>query len=555
MSKKIFRSICLVALAVLIVSVLFLSGIMTRAFEKQVMAEMQTETEYLIYGYKMQGSTFLDTVKDVNKRITVISPDGTVLYDNKANSDEMENHLEREEVQSAIKTGSGFSSRLSPSLSEKTIYYAKLMEDGNIMRLSVTESIIYLLIKESMPAVISTAVLTVIAAALLAHKAAEIIVRPINNIDPENPDVNEVYDEISPLVYNLNKQKMLLKNQIEEAQRKQKEFSLITDNMKEGIIIADSQKRILFYNPAALHLLQSSKPTDNTSVYSLNRSEVFRNAVEKALNGEMSDELLKTENGICRVIGSPSSEATGSVGAVIIVIDVTETEEREKLRREFTANVSHELKTPLTSISGFAELMKTGTVSSGDVKEFSGVIYEEAQRLITLVNDIIKLSELDENKMSENFEAIDLKEIADEVKTVLAPYAAEKKINFEVDGENLRICGNKRLIFDIVYNLCDNAIKYNKTGGNVFVSVKKEESKVILTVRDTGIGIPQKDTERVFERFYRVDKNRSREIGGTGLGLSIVKHACAVNGAEINLKSRENEGTEVTVLFKAYDAE
>ena len=357
MSKKIFRSICLVALAALIVSVLFLSGIMTRAFEKQVMAEMQTETEYLIYGYKMQGSTFLDTVKYVNKRITVISPDGTVLYDNKANSDEMENHLEREEVQSAIKTGSGFSSRFSPTLSEKTIYYAKLMEDGNIMRLSVTESIIYLLIKESVPAVISTAVLTVIAAALLAHKAAEIIVRPINNIDPENPDVNEVYDEISPLVYNLNKQKMLLKNQIEEAQRKQKEFSLITDNMKEGIIIADSHKRILFYNPAALYLLQSSKPTDNTSVYSLNRSEVFRNAVEKALNGEMSDELLKTENGICRVIGSPSSEATGNVGAVIIVMDVTETEEREKLRREFSANVSHELKTPLTSISGFAETL------------------------------------------------------------------------------------------------------------------------------------------------------------------------------------------------------
>ena len=549
MSRKIFRAICLVSFAVLAVTMLFLSGIMTRTYEKQLMTEMQTETDYLIYGYGTEGKVFLDGVKDVNKRITVISTDGTVIYDNRADSEAMENHLEREEVKSALEKGYGFSTRLSPTLSIKTIYYAKLMENGNIMRLAVTESIVYKLVKESLPPLVSTAILTVIAAALLAHRATDSIVKPINCIDPENPEASDVYDEISPLVYNLGKQKRLLKNQIEQAQQKEKEFSLITDNMEEGIIIADSNKKIIFYNPAALTLLESKEPTENSSVYTLNRSGVFRNAVEKALMGEMSDELMRTGKGICRVIGSPSTESTGSVGAVIILIDVTETEEREQLRREFTANVSHELKTPLTSISGFAELMKSGTVGAKDVKEFSAVIYDEAQRLITLVNDIIKLSELDDGRKGDDSELVDLFEVSKEVQKILERPAKEKGIEFVVSGEERFVHGNRRLIFDIVYNLCDNAIKYNKENGRVIVKLKNQAKKTILEVSDTGIGIPEKDIERVFERFYRVDKNRSREIGGTGLGLSIVKHAARLTGAVVKLESKEGEGTTVTVIF------
>lgn len=549
MSSKIFRSSFFTAFLVLIISIVMIMGVLFEYFENQIETELKSEANYISHALENEGLDYFDGFES-EKRVSIIDFDGNVIYDNTADISTLDNHKERDEIRDAISRGTGKSSRYSDTLAEKTVYYA-IKLDNFILRVSTTQYTIVTVLLGLLQPMIIVLVLALILCFVLSSRVAKSIVKPINDIDIDNPEKNDIYEELSPLLSKISKQKRTIKRQLDEATKQREEFNLITENMSEGFLLIDKETMLLTHNSAALRLLGIDTALGG-SVLSLCRVKEFRDVVEKSLSGENAKETMVLDNASYRLIANPVYENDSVIGAVIIIVDVTETENREALRREFTANVSHELKTPLTSISGFAELMKNGGTPEETVIDFSSLIYKEAQRLITLVSDIIKISELDERQTPYEITDIDIYKISQDVLERLQAIAKEKNISLNLIGESACISGAEKIVDEMIYNLCDNAIKYNKENGSVDVIINSSDKKVKLIVRDTGIGIPQSEQQRVFERFYRVDKSHSKKVGGTGLGLAIVKHGAMYLDAEVSLESTEGKGTSVTLEFNKY---
>ena len=549
MNKKIFLSSCLVAFTVLIISLAMSTGVLFNQFEKQVEQELKEESELIASVVEDAGVENIADYDFGSRRVTVIGKDGGVIFDSQADASKMENHADREEFKEAVLYGTGMSSRYSDTLTQKNIYYALKLSDGSVLRLSSPHSTIFAIISDLIGPICLIVLLALILSAILAIKLSESILKPINALDLVNPENNKTYDELAPLLTKINRQKLVIENQLHEAKQKQKEFKLITDNMREGLLVIDGNSDILTYNAAAEKLLDI---TDETSLAALKiyRSTQVIDAVDEALKGNNSECQITQHSRQYSLIANPVFRDGEIIGAVIVLLDITEKAQREQLRREFTANVSHELKTPLTSIYGFAELMKDGDMKKEDMEDFAKSIYDETKHLITLVGDIIKLSTLDEKSRFYEKEKVDLYALACEIAERLKVDAAKKHVTVNVEGEKAEYVGVRQILTDIIYNLCENAIKYNRENGSVDISVKENENNIVLKVKDTGIGIPQEHQERVFERFYRVDKSHSKEIGGTGLGLSIVKHGVMYHGGEISMVSEPGKGTEITVTFK-----
>lgn len=538
MTGKIIRSLFSLAMLVLVIGAALFSGILYGYYEKQSFASLAQEAEQLQQTMEYVSPEQMRSTD----RITLISPDGTVLYDSVARADAMENHLSREEVAQALREGTGKSSHYSSTVLKKNLYYALRLEDGNILRLSREQSSLgAMLLNMAWPIAATVAGLLLLAAGLSVRLARQ-ITQPINAISPDDPQ--DVYPELQPLTQRLRQQRETIRNQMDELSRRMREFSAMTENMSEGFLLIDLRGHVLTENHSASMLL----PTDADNIAKCSQRELCQ-AAQQALTGQRCERLLQQGERTLSVIASPVLESGQVTGAVVLTLDVTEREQREKLRREFSANVSHELKTPLTSISGFAELMSQGLVPPDKVREFSLDIQKECTRLTNLVEDIIDLSRLEEGGGDMTWEDIDLYTLCDDVLQSLEPVAKRQTVTLRLAGESLQVRGVYQVLREMIYNLCDNAIKYNRSGGSVTVTVARSAGRASVTVADTGIGIPYEDQSRVFERFYRVDKSHSRAIGGTGLGLSIVKHAAALHGAEIKLQSQPEDGTVITVLF------
>ena len=549
MTKKIFKSTVLVSASVLILGIAFVMGILYQYFGKQLNSELEKEAQYLSYGIEAQGQEFLEQIKNTDSRITYMDETGTVLFDNEADPSEMENHENREEVQEALSKGRGSAVRMSDTLSQNTVYYALRLSDNSVIRVSSTQYSIFALILQLVQPTLCIIFVMLILAGIFASRIAGKIVEPINELNLEKPEENEVYEEVAPLLSKINRQNRQIRTQLEEARRSQEEFSIITENMQEGLLVIDPYTMILSGNSSAWKLFQVSQSLVGQSVYSLDRDEEFRKVIEEVLAGKHGNTLLRLDQEFVQLIANPVEREGKTVGAVLLLMNETEKVQRENLRREFSANVSHELKTPLTSISGFAEIIQDGFVKEEDIKKFAGRIYREAQRLIRLVEDTIKISQLDEGENPYEWENTDLYLIAKNVCSNLKEIAEKKDVHLYIDGERM-VCRTVRPILEeVLYNLCDNGIKYNKQNGTVTISLIDLGDDIQIAVEDNGIGIPREDRNRVFERFYRVDKSHSKEIGGTGLGLSIVKHGVGFLGGTLGMISEENKGTRITITL------
>lgn len=549
MTKRIFRSICLVAISVFVASVFLFMGVLYDYFSGVQQTQLQMQTSLAAQGVAHEGTDYLKGLDSGTYRITWIDTDGTVLFDSCSDLSEMENHLQREEVKAALANGTGESARYSKTLLERSLYCAKRLPDGTVIRLSVAQHTpVTLFLGMTQPICLIFAAALVLSL-ILASRLSKNIVKPLNELDLDNPLNNNQYDELSPLLRRLSMQQRQIKHQSDELLQKQREFDAVTNGMAEGIVLLNSKRVILSINPAAQRLLDTGPSCVGKFLLSVNRSPELQELLHKAGNGKHAETVLPLFGGNYQLDASPILSCGRVSGMVLLLLDVTEKEKAEQMRREFTANVSHELKTPLQTISGCAELMSNGMVKPEDMSRFSSQIYGEAQRMIHLVEDIIRLSHLDEGAGDLKREPVDLNVIAQETVQRLLPAAAAANVTLSLDGEACILSGIPQLLQGIVYNLCDNAIKYNRPGGKVTVSVKNEPQNVCLTVSDTGIGIPAEHQERIFERFYRVDKSHSKAIGGTGLGLSIVKHSARLHGAVISLQSEPDKGTTITVRF------
>ena len=548
MTKRIFRSIMAVSLSVLLASLVLIVGVLYGYFQDRVTAELAQSTAYIARGVESQGMDYLSGGLPEDRRITWIGAGGEVLFDNWQTAADMENHGEREEVHEAMLLGRGTASRYSSTLSQKTVYYALRLSDGSVLRLADTQYSVWVLVLQAMQPVVLMMLLAFCLALWLAGRVSRQLVEPINAIDLNEPGDEAPYEELSPLIGKIRSQNRQIQRQVETLRQRREEFDAITENMSEGLLVIDQETRVLSHNSAALQLLGCERPVEEgESVLALDREAGFRRCVEEALAGRRREELLERDGECRRVFASPVEQDGVQNGAVLIVLDVTEKEQREALRREFTANVSHELKTPLTSILGTAEILENGLVKPEDIPHFAGNIHREAQRLIGLVNDIIKLSRLDEGGTAAQWETVDLHAMAEEVLRQLAPAAEKQQVTMTLEGGAGPVRGVPQIVEEIVYNLCDNAIAYNKPGGSVRVTLSSTPEGERVTVADTGIGIPRELRERVFERFYRVDKSHSS--GGTGLGLSIVKHGAAYLGARVELDSEPGKGSTFTLTF------
>jgi two-component system phosphate regulon sensor histidine kinase PhoR len=548
-TKKIFKSIMFVCALVLAVGLAAVMGILYSNFDGQMRKELSKEAAYLAYGVEQQGLNYLKNIKDKSARITYIDQDGTVLFDNEADVSEMKNHSDRTEFQKAEKYGAGESSRYSDTLSEKTIYYALRLKDGTVLRVSGTQDSVLALVENLIFPLCGLLCLMLIVSGIMASAISKRIVKPINELDLESPEENRIYEELSPLLSKIHRQNREIQNQLELAKQQQEEFALITENMQEGLIVIDKYTMILSANSSAWNLFHMDRGCQGESVYCLDREEEFRHAIEQVLSGEHTELVLKLNGSDIQLIANPVIRDKKTEGAVVLLVNVTEKLERESLRREFSANVSHELKTPLTSISGFAEIMQSGLVKCEDIPQFAGRIYKEAQRLLQLVEDVIQISQLDEEKTSYTWEPVDVYQVCKNAFESLKEKAKRLNVHLYICGEYMKMEAVRTLLEEAVYNVCDNAIKYNRNEGSVSVFLTQTAQEIQIVVKDTGVGIPKEDQDRVFERFYRVDKSHSKEIGGTGLGLSIVKHAVGALKGSVMLRSEEGNGTEICMKF------
>ncbi len=558
MTKRIFGGAFIVSLVAIISAVAMVLGV---AYTKeQQLFKRQLEQQAMLLAATMENTSPDDDVESLRKlshdihgtfenRITYIGQDGTVLFDNEADPATMENHLGREEVVAAKQSGTGTAIRESYTMSEMTVYCARVIGYGCIVRVAGTMDTVAARIAGMWWEVLLVVIIAAMVSLGVAAIVARVVVKPINSIDLKNPDIGESYSEIAPLLHRISEQNHEIDQQIAELTRSRKEFSLITENMSEGFIIIDSRTEVLSYNTAALKILGSDFTGSSRSVLVLNRSEAFRSAVEDALAGKRSETDLTLSEKIYQVIATPAFTGSNVTGAVMIILDITEKEAREELRREFTSNVSHELKTPLTTIYGISDMLVGGIVKPEDIPGFAKNIRDEAGRMITLIQDILKLSQLDENTFSDQRERVDLYELAQSAAERLRPQADEKHVTISVTGERSEFTGIATVLEEMIYNLLDNAVKYNKQGGRADVDVRSSGDDIVVTVSDTGIGVPADSIDRIFERFYRADKSHSRKIGGTGLGLSIVKHGVSLHGGSITVKSSEGSGTTFTMAL------
>lgn len=558
MTKRIFGGAFIVSLVAIISAVAMVLGV---AYTKeQQLFKRQLEQQAMLLAATMENTSPDDDVESLRKlshdihgtfenRITYIGQDGTVLFDNEADPATMENHLGREEVVAAKQSGTGTAIRESYTMSEMTVYCARVIGYGCIVRVAGTMDTVAARIAGMWWEVLLVVIIAAMVSLGVAAIVARVVVKPINSIDLKNPDIGESYSEIAPLLHRISEQNHEIDQQIAELTRSRKEFSLITENMSEGFIIIDSRTEVLSYNTAALKILGSDFTGSSRSVLVLNRSEAFRSAVEDALAGKRSETDLTLSEKIYQVIATPAFTGSSVTGAVMIILDITEKEAREELRREFTSNVSHELKTPLTTIYGISDMLVGAIVKPEDIPGFAKNIRDEAGRMITLIQDILKLSQLDENTFSDQRERVDLYELAQSAAERLRPQADEKHVTISVTGERSEFTGIATVLEEMIYNLLDNAVKYNKQGGRADVDVRSSGDDIVVTVSDTGIGVPADSIDRIFERFYRADKSHSRKIGGTGLGLSIVKHGVSLHGGSITVKSSEGSGTTFTMAL------
>lgn len=548
MTKRIYRGILLSSVITMLACLIFTIGIQYQMYDESTKDSLKDKAYIISLNSE---SCDLSKYADAKERITLITSSGKVLFDNKAIADKMENHLSRKEVKEALDSGEGYAVRRSETLGSKSCYYALKLKNGNILRISDDSLTVWTVLINLLPAICAIAIMTLVLSSVLAAVISKKILKPLNSIDLENPDAQNVYDELIPFINKINMQNRKIDRQIARLTRSRREFDIITENMSEGLVLTDIKGNILTHNKGIEKFFGVGEDINGKNILTLNRSDVFREIFSDITEKRRGEDILSLNGRYYDMTANPVYDEDGTpCGAVILAVDITEKEKREKLRREFTANVSHELKTPLTSISGISDMLMNGIVAPEDIKGFAGDINKESARLITLVNDIIKLSELDEGAYSTGTdEKVDLLKTAGEVKERLEAIAAKKNVKIVVTGEDAEITGGESLVFEMLYNLCDNAVKYNKENGNVTVSVGTSEGTPFVTVKDTGIGIPPEYTDRIFERFFRVDKSRSKESGGTGLGLSIVKHIAMSLGADIRVESTVGKGTEITVTF------
>ena len=548
MTSKIMKSILSVAIAVLMASLTIITGILYPYFGSVQESQLKDELSLAASATQQLGKGYLEKLNADRYRLTWVNADGTVIYDSHVDAATMENHADREEIREALASGTGSSTRQSSTLTEQTIYEATRLNDGSVLRVSVSRATVLVLVLGMLRPIAIVLVIAIVLSAWLAHRMAKTIVAPLNNLNLDNPMENEAYEELSPLLHRIHAQHLEIKSQLRTLQHKQNEFEQITGNMKEALVLLDSSGRILSINPAARILFGAGITCIGEDFLTIDRKQNMRLALQTAREQGSAD-FRARENGREYQFDLSRIDSDGNHhGMVILAFDITEQVNAEKNRQEFTANVSHELKTPLQSIIGSAELMENGIVKAEDAPRFVGRIRKEASRLVTLIDDIIRLSQLDDGTDMPH-EEVSLKVLSEEACETLADAAKLKGVSLEIIGEDGVVNGVRRLLYEVVYNLCDNAIKYNKPGGRVKVTVAQKSSKVLLSVQDTGIGISPEHQEKVFERFYRVDKSHSRQSGGTGLGLSIVKHAVAYHKAEIQLESTPGKGTTITIQF------
>lgn len=544
MTSRIFRSTVLVAVVVLLCSLSVVMGVLYNHFSGVQVQQLKDELSLAVTGTEQFGNAFLENVEADRFRVTWIDTDGTVLFDSQVDESTMENHADREEIQEAFNSGFGSAVRNSSTLTEQTFYEAQRLRDGTVLRISTNQESAWALMMGMLWPVVLIVVLAIGLSAILARRMAKNIVEPLNKLDLEQPLKNDVYEEISPLLHRIHRQHRQIAEQIDQLKRKADEFQQITSHMQEGLVLLDGEGNILSINPAAKCLFEVENDCIEKNFLMIDRTSTMRSAVNDALDKGRGYARLN-RNGRDYQFDLSRIESDGAViGAVVLAFDITERLHSEQMRREFSANVSHELKTPLQGIIGSAELMENGLVKPEDMPRFVGHIRKEASRLVNLIEDIIRLSQLDEG-VELPAEEVDMLALTEEVKAILEPSAAEKNVSIQICGTGFTVSGVRRLLHEVLYNLCDNAIKYNVPGGSVRITA--EEGKLIVS--DTGIGIPAEHQSRVFERFYRVDKSHSKRSGGTGLGLSIVKHAVAFHKAALELESNPGKGTTITITF------
>lgn len=549
MTKRIFKAICIVAISVFTASLAIVMGILYGYLSGSRTEQLKIETDMCAGGVEAGGMDYINSLDTSGWRLTWIAEDGTVLYDSETDSSQMENHNEREEVKEARKNGYGESVRYSTTLTERQMYCAKLLDDGTVLRLSDSQYTWWTILLSMMQPILFIVTAAVAISLLLAFRLSKNIVKPLNSLNLDSPLENSAYPELEPLLSRLAAQQHQLKLQASELERKRNEFLTATDKMMEGIVLLSDRGELLSINAAASRLLGVSPYCVGKDILLLNNSYEMQELVHRALSGEHTETTLPVGGSDYQINATPVMSDGKVAGAALVIFDVTEKEKAEQIRREFTANVSHELKTPLQSISGCAELLSNGMVKPEDVPEFSHRIYSESQRLISLVEDIIGLSRLDEGAEDMQRTNVDLHKLAETAIDSLSNAAKEAGVALELCGDGAEVYGIPQLLGTIVYNLCDNAIKYNRRGGSVTVTTENGAGGVTLTVSDTGIGIPKDQQDRIFERFYRVDKSHSKDVGGTGLGLSIVKHAALLHNATVTVDSTPGAGTTFTVFF------
>ena len=545
MTKRIFRSIVIVATLVLFVCFGVTLGVLYSHYSDLQWQQLGNELTIAQNGLEQYGEDYLDTLSKGSFRFTWIEKSGTVLHDTQTSYETMDNHADREEIKEAFAYGTGESQRYSNTLTTKMLYKAVKLQDGSVLRISAAQDSVLALLLEVLFPLVLIYVIAIAVSLMLARRMANRIVNPLNDLDLDNPLSCNTYDEISPLLHRIEKQNKQISAQVAQLKEKTDQFEQTTSSMSEGLVLLDSEGKILSINPAAARLFETSKACVGLDFLVVDRSQAMSGGVKQALAKQHCDFRI-TKHGSEYQIGiSPIVSGNRLLGAVVLAFDVTEQVNAQRNRQEFTANVSHELKTPLQSILNSAQLLQSGLVKPEDVQKFTGYICSEAERLLQLINDIIRLSQLDESGEFPQ-ESVNLYAVTSQVLQTLLPAADSRNITVELLGEHTVITGVRQLAYELIYNLCDNAIRYNKDGGKVTVTVGKDS----ITVKDTGIGIPKEHQARIFERFYRVDKSHSRETGGTGLGLSIAKHAAQCLGAHIELNSVVSEGTTMRIVFE-----
>lgn len=549
MTKRIFHSICLVAITVFFASIFLFLGVLHHYFSDVQQGQLKMQTNLAAQGVANEGMDYFQGLEVADYRITWIDAQGIVRYDSQSDSAGMENHLEREEVKEAMKSGYGESRRYSPTLTERFLYAARKLPDGTVLRLSISQNSVLTLLFGMIQPICMVFAVALIVSVILAVQVSKKIVQPLNEIDLDQPLSNEGYDELLPFLRRIDSQQRQLNLQKDKLLQKEEELNTIIGSMNEGMILLNQKGKIISMNVSARRLMGASWECVGLDMLAVSRNLDLQEILAKSLQGEAVERVIDLNGEKYQVDANPVIAEKGVMGAALCFFNVTEKEKAEQIRREFTANVSHELKTPLHSISGYAELLKNDMVTATDIAPFAGKIYEEVQRMTQLVEDIISLSRLDEGAEGMPREKVELYSLAESVIRSLEPAADAAHVSLALTGTPAEVEGVSQLLYSIVYNLCDNAIKYNCENGSVIIDVQSGEKEAVVSVSDTGIGIDAKHRERIFERFYRVDRSRSKAVGGTGLGLSIVKHAVLVHKATLVLESEVGKGTTVTVRF------